>query len=130
MTIYLVPELKPRGYSGGKVYENEDVYISTVITNEGNRERIPFLIISFKKFDLSVATGPEEYKIWCSHPDPDKLDALVNDFAFGILFRALTKEYLEYILDTAIRNAFEAGREDKRMEFVKVLRGYGFGEEI
>jgi hypothetical protein len=131
MKVYLDDSIEPLGHSCVIEYEDEDGHISRGGTCSGASPRLPVLMIVFKAFDLEIIAGAQEYAIWSDMMDRRKMGlfatAIYNEeasrFMWSILFKSMTRDRMTTILNQVYARAFAAGRNNMRLEFVKVLQG-------
>ena len=129
MKVYLDEAIEPLGHSCVIEYEDEDGHISRGGTCSGAEPRLPVLMIVFKTFDLEIIAGAQEYSIWTDMLNRRKMglfqSAVYNEeasrFMWSILFRTMTRDRMKLISEQVYKQGFAAGRENKRLKFLKVF---------
>lgn len=128
MTIDLDPDLDGRGHSAVLDYQDQDGYVSRGSTNEGGLPPIPVLLVSMKELDYTVRCGPQEYSIWMDLKKRRTggrmefmFDPEANNFMWKVVLSSLNKDRFKEFLTAARLAGHQAGREEKRLEFVKIL---------
>jgi len=118
--IYLDEKIKSRGYSGSKVYEDNEVYVTIGSTNEGDSRlsRLHRMSVSFTGLDVVLYGGPNEVANWynwwntVTWDQKGTCDAL-NAHCWSLLMSSLTAKHLQ----TLMANQYEAGRVNGRNAF-------------
>ena len=133
MKLYIDPQLADRGFSTVKGYEDDDGYVSMGGTNCGE----PALLVNFNLLAVEIFAGKKEYDEWVAICELTDHRNYPNAFMWRLFFRAIAVysdssasggSVIKEIVKTAYTTGVKDGREEKRLEFVRVLKGYGFGE--
>lgn len=130
MKVYLDDRIEPLGHSCVIEYEDEDGHISRGGTCSGAAPCLPVVMIVFKAFDLEIVAGEQEYALWTDIMKHRLMPGCLvqgneeaSRFMWSLLFRSMTRDRMKLILEQIYKNAFAAGRNNMRLEFVRMLQG-------